>query len=239
MGKKPFPDLRHRDLPPKLFLHRGDLGPLEAARDDPLEVAKISLHVEGQSVVGDPPFHRNADRGDLPFFQPYAGPGRHPLCPKTETPESMNDYPLDLAQIAVHISPQSGSEIQQWVDHQLARAVIGRISAAAGAVDRNFSRAEQARIFTAPADGEDMGMLDQENDIREFFLLLELDKPLLERQRGRIFHLAQLFKKQRPHLQLQRQSLSIVPTQGFQERVRRLDTKKPPQPFLRASVWVE
>src|SRR3990167_3465347 len=62
-----------------------------------------------------------------------------------------------------------------------------------------------------------MGMLDQENDIREFFLLLELDKPLLERQRGRIFHLAQLFKKQRPHRQLQRQSLFIVPTQGFQE----------------------
>src|SRR3990167_3778341 len=110
MGKKPFPDLCHRDLPPKLFLHRGDLGPLEAARDDPLEIAKISLHVEGQSVVGDPPFHRNADRGDLPFSQPYAGPGRHPLCPKTEAPESMNDYPLDLAQIAVHISPQSGSD---------------------------------------------------------------------------------------------------------------------------------
>ena len=199
MRKKFFLDLLHRRLFPKLFLHRGDLRPGQAAGNDPFEKGEIGVHVERQAVAGDPPSNSDADSGDLSFPDPYPGPRR--LSPGLEAVvgERSDQCPLDLAQIAVYIPSQSGAEIQQRINHHLARAMIGRISAAAGAVDRNISRAEQAGFFSASSDGEDVRMLDQQNNVRQSLSLLHLHQVFLERERGAVFHPPQIFKKQRLH----------------------------------------
>jgi len=58
--------------------------------------------------------------------------------------------------------------------------MIGNVSAAAGAVNRHVAGGEQMRLFSTPADGENMGVLDQENHIRQSLPPFCLYEALLE-----------------------------------------------------------
>ena len=199
MAQELFLHQLHGELSSELLAHRGDLSPGKAAGDDAPEVAEIGIDVEGQAVAGDAPFYGDAHRGDFPLSDPHAGPGRNPLGIEAEALERANQSRLETAQIAVHVLPQPGSEIEQGIGHHLPGAVISYISSPAGAANRYFSRIEQMGFFSAPSDGKDMAMLDQEKDIGQILSLFDLHKLLLERERGEVIHLTQLFEKQSAH----------------------------------------
>jgi len=150
-------------------------------------------------MIGDPSPYSDTDRSDFPLCDPDAGPGRPPLALQTEAFESPDSCHLNIAQVTVHIFSQLGSEIYEGIDDQLARTVIGDISTAACPINRHLSWRKNVGHLTTPADGEDMWMLDQKEDIRKPLPLLRPHEPLLERKGLEVIHLTQLFKKERRH----------------------------------------
>ena len=66
--------------------------------------------------------------------------------------------------------------------------MVGDITAAAGAMERNVSPVQEVLLFASSANGEDVRVLDQEEYVRQPFPLLSLDQRLLESERSEIVH---------------------------------------------------
>lgn len=167
---------------PELPLHRGNFGPLQATRHDPVKIAEVGIHVEREAVIRDASLHGDSDGCDLFISDPNPRPRRSSLSCEAEACEGLNGGELDPAQIAVDRPSELRPQIHERIGDHLPRAVISDIAAPAGSVDGHLPGTEEVGVFAASANGEDMGMLDQEKDVGKSFPRFSFEEPLLERE---------------------------------------------------------
>lgn len=135
------------------FVHTGNLAAGEAAGDDEVEVLEVDGDVEGQAVGGDPPAYANAQGGDLGggligAWYPDACGTLFALGGDVEVFECVDDGLLEQAHVVVQ-SEVEGVKVDDGVEDDLARAVVGDVPAAVGGlnvdaeVGEGFARGEQ------------------------------------------------------------------------------------------------
>ncbi len=97
MANKLLLDLFYGQLFSQLFFHRCDLGPGQTARDDSVEVGKIRVDVQCQTVKGDPSSHSDPDSCDFPVPDPHSRPRRAPPALQAEVIDSLHGRHLDVS----------------------------------------------------------------------------------------------------------------------------------------------
>jgi hypothetical protein len=78
--------------------------------------------------------------------------------------------------------------------------VIGHVAAAAGADDRNILWRENVRFLAAPAEGVNIRVLDEEQEVIGGFVLLECDELFLQPARSEIIQSAEILVTQHSRL---------------------------------------
>lgn len=118
------------------FVHTGNLAAGEAAGDDEVEVFEVDGDVEGQAVGGDPSAYAYAQGGDLGgglivAWYPYACGTLFALGGDVEVFECVDDGLFEQAYVVVQ-SEVEGVEVDDGVEDDLARAVVGDVPSAVG-----------------------------------------------------------------------------------------------------------
>src|SRR6516162_8436646 len=139
-------------------------------------------------MVGDTMPHRDADSGDLSILDPDTGVGRPASSVEAEVSERKDGGHLQVAQISVHGLAQFRSQIDDRIDHQLARPMISHVPAAACPVDRHLLWSKNVGFFPAPTDRVDMWMLYEEQEVRGGFTLFKFHKVLLQPKGSQVVH---------------------------------------------------
>jgi len=144
-----------------------------AAGDDPREVRQVRLHVQRDSVEGDPPAHLDADGGDLVL--PGRGAGAAALDPDADPAfahravhgqagQGGEDPGLQGGDEGADVLPP-GRQVQHHIGHPLAGPVIGELAAAAGAEDREPVGVEEVGVPRRDASGIEGWMLQQPDQL--------------------------------------------------------------------------
>jgi hypothetical protein len=124
----------------------------------------------------------------------------HPLDPvrRNAVLRGRRDHHFfELFDVPAHVPPQLG-EIQNWVSHDLPRAVKGDVPAALGIVKldvhlpQNSVTGAQMPALAIAAQGDHREMLAQEQHIRHLAGLARGHRSALEFQRARIADCAQI-----------------------------------------------
>src|SRR6266849_5869431 len=180
-----------RDIAVEEFFEGGGFAIGDAAGNDEVEVAEVGGNVEGEAVGGDPAADMDTDGGKFFFgdiggrLDPDAGfagdaiggdgeiggGADHGLFERT-------DVPVDVAANAV--------EIEDRIADDLAGAVIGDVAAAVGFakfdtfLTKDVFGSEKIFLAGVAAEGEDVGMFTEEEDVVDGAGLAGGDDTLLE-----------------------------------------------------------
>lgn len=178
-------DLGERQLTSEKSFHRRHR--FAFARDDPVEIAQIGVHIERETVRRDPALEMDADRRDLSFRRVDAGQSFDSECFDPEVGERPHQHFLEITDVKMDVFLVR-RQVYDRITDDLSEPVICNLAAAVGdenlGVDRfkDFGRREHAVFLRASADRENVRMLEQQkivaNAVRddvglEFFLKRE------------------------------------------------------------------
>ena len=107
-----------------------------------VERREVAANVQGEPVHRDPMPDADADRGDLSIFDPDAGQARPGRGGDPDFGQGFDQQLFQPAQITMEILAAS-AQVDDRIADQLARPVIGRLSAA-------IDRKERMRQMAAP-----------------------------------------------------------------------------------------
>ncbi len=181
-----------------LELEAGDLAVGDAARDDPIEVAKIGGDVESEAVRRDALRDMDADGGD--FFLLNAASGNRPdagspgdaLCHHAEVAAGTDEDFFEQTNIihwtkmGTFFAGQIAAQIDDRVADELARAMVGDIAASIDLVQfdaallQKLVRGEDVGTAGIAAESEDWGVFKQEEGVADEILFARDDYLLLD-----------------------------------------------------------
>jgi len=113
----------------------------------------------------------DADGGDFAFGSPNAGFSGDTVGFDAVFCANPDGYLFKIAQKTMRVK-SAPLNVENWIDHQLPRSVIGYIPAAVGVhqvdaqVAQPFRRRQEMQVAARPADGNDRFMLGEYNSIR-------------------------------------------------------------------------
>ena len=124
---------------------------LEAAGHHCGKSAEITIHIQSQAVLRDPPTAANTDRGHLAITQPNARHALHPLAMKVQVRQHIDHHLLQLAQVPMQVALTS-SQIKHGISHQLTRHVMGHFATAIDAMQgrRRSGWIKQQMLLRSP-----------------------------------------------------------------------------------------
>jgi len=178
-------------------IHQTPHGPItESTGHHCRKASQVAIHIQGQAVLADPAPGPHTDRRQLAALQPHPGEPIDPLALQIQTRQHIDHNLLELAQIQVQVSAVA-LQIEHWVEHQLARGVVGHLAATVNAVQgqgRCGGIEAQKGLRCAAAQGVAGLMLKQDHGVRALgivqqpLLQLALDRPgPFKRHRDRRF----------------------------------------------------
>ncbi len=133
---------------PQLLSHAGDAAVAETTWHDEVKVRKAWVDVEGEAVHGDPAGYPHTESTNLVGAEPDTGGFFVAVGGDIEVGEGFDDPLLQPPHVAVQ--PQAERvEIENGIDDELPRPVVGDVAAAVGLVDLDayflecFHRSEQ------------------------------------------------------------------------------------------------
>ncbi len=176
--RQPRLDLVDGDGPAGEPRHRGHDPRVEAAGVDPREVIEIGGDVERQAVKRDPlpaercrsirPWIRRPTRRSCPAGARQA----MPEIGEQSAGHLLFQVTQEFVQIAL-----VGSQEDDRVNHELPGAMIGHVAAALDLDDGNLAGGEHVGDrLGAPADGDDVRMLDEDEGVVDLVLLPRADR---------------------------------------------------------------
>lgn len=124
----------------------------------------FSSHVQGKAVHSDPLAHSYADACNFAILHPYAGEARAPSSGHSVVGEGGDERFLQGAEVGMEILAVV-SQVENGVAHQLARAVVGGLTAAVDLNDgmRKVNRFAKAALVASAANGVDGRMFEEED----------------------------------------------------------------------------
>src|SRR5262245_10814999 len=102
----------------------------------------------------------------------------------------------------MHVPAQLGAQIDDWIHNQLAGAVVGNIAAAADAMNWDIFGCDDIFKLSAATNGENVGMLDKNNNVRKQLALLGSDDVFLKFQSRKIIQRTKICDRQHATLTL-------------------------------------
>jgi len=132
-------------------------------------------------VRGHPTADVHADGGDLALLHPDAGATGNAARRQAELRQCIDNHLLEPAHVGDHVPPPL-AEVEDRVAHQLSGTVIGDVAAAVRLEKLDAGPLEHLRtrqqVLPAPvaAQGDHVGMLEQQKLIRDRALLALLDQ---------------------------------------------------------------
>jgi hypothetical protein len=181
-----------------LELEAGDLTVVDAAGDDPFEVAEVGGDVERESVGGDALGDVDADGRDLLLADTASGDGPdageladalgHDAEVAAGADQSLFEETdvVDGAKVWAFFAGKIAAEIEDGVADELAGAVIGDVAAAIDLVHLHSTLGEEivasedVGAVGVAAEGEDGRMLQHEESVADEVLLASGDDLLLD-----------------------------------------------------------
>jgi hypothetical protein len=173
------------------FFEGGGFAVGDATGNDEVEVAEVGGDVVGKAVGGDPATDVDADGGEFFFgdvarrLDPDAGFAGDAVGGDTEISGGADHGLFEGADVPVDVATD-GIEIEDRIADDLAGAVIRYVAAAVGFAEFDIFLAEDVfggeEIFLAgvAAEGEDVGMLAEEEDVVDGAGFARGDDALLE-----------------------------------------------------------
>src|SRR5690606_18054823 len=146
-------------------LHRGHAQALVAAGIDPVERLQVHADVERQAMEAASAAHADAQRRDLGPAHVHAGRALQALATDVPLVERVDDRLLDPAHVLAHAHADP-AQVQQRVEHDLARAVVGHLAAAVHVQHRDVARRQHVLRLAGLAQGEHRLVLDQPQLVR-------------------------------------------------------------------------
>jgi hypothetical protein len=165
-----------RDVAVKEFFEGSGFAVGDAAGNDQVKIAEVGGDVEGETVGGDPAADVDADGGEFFFgdiarrLNPEAGFAGDAMGGDAEIGGRADHDFFEGADVPVNVAAD-GIEIENGIADDLPGAVIGDVTAAIGFAELDIFLAEDIfggeKIFLAgvAAEGEDVGMLAEEEDV--------------------------------------------------------------------------
>ena len=135
------------NLSSQLLAHGGDFSPWETTGDNAFEVGEIGIHVQGCPMIGDTPAYGDANGGDFLVSNPDPCPGRTPCGQDAVCRERLDQRLFEIAEVDVDFPSESGVEVHQGIDHELAGTMIGDVSSPAGRMNGYLPRIQQVFYF--------------------------------------------------------------------------------------------
>ena len=170
----------------------------DATGHDRGKARQIAAHIERQAVLADPAARADANGRNLAALQPHPGLPCAALARQIEGGEHIEHHLLKRAQVQMQISAMA-LQVEHRIEHQLARGMVGDLTAAVDAKQRVGRRrgvkAQKGRIGAA-AEGVAGLMLQQQHRLRSVWIGEQALLPgALLRQGRRKWHQALWFKK--------------------------------------------
>lgn len=167
----------------------------EATRHDVAETSQVAADVQSQAMAGDPAAGTDADGGHLAVVAPHTGVPRQTLPRQAQCSQYIQHNGLQLAQVPVQVRLVT-TQIQDRVQHHLARAMVGDIAATVNAVEGVGESSEAVAHVgqgAVAAKGVAAGMLtDEHRCVAARLLEQQVLMTLLQRKKLRIGHEAEL-----------------------------------------------
>lgn len=184
-------DFIERNVALKEFFERSSFAIGNAAGNDQIEVAEIGGDVKGQAVGSDPAADVDADGGE--FFlgdivgglDPDAGLAGDAIGGDAEFSGGADHGFFERADVPVDVAADA-IEIENGIADDLARAVIGDVSATVGFAEFDAFLAKDVfggeKIFLAgvAAEGEDVRVLAEKKDVVDGASFTRSDQAFLE-----------------------------------------------------------
>lgn len=178
-------------------LHRCGAAIGDATRDDQIEATEIRCDVQCEPVAGDPPRNADADGRQLFAPDPHAGQSFDATGLDTVVGRDADQDFFEIANVPVNIATVR-IQVEDRVANDLAGTVICNIATSTRLEDLDVPRGERggrredvgAPPITANAQGQDVGMLDQQQQIAHPIGLALIDQRPLKRESLRVRHQA-------------------------------------------------
>ena len=174
----------------------GDLAARDAAGDHLAKPGQVGADVDGEAVGGDPAPDADANCGQFPgAVHPRAGKPVHPVGPYPEAERGGDDRRLQGADVAAEV--ERIRQLDDGVGHQLARTMERDVPAAVDAHQLSaegghlLRRGQQVPFVSAPTDGVDRIVLEQEHAVADLAPPPPVGQLVLELPRGPIRDAAQ------------------------------------------------
>ena len=183
----------------ELALQRGHRKVRHATRYDVPEVTQVCAHVKRESVAADAFAHPQSDGGNLSFFRRLPNPdARQALLSSARYPKGLERLCQSRLQ-GTHVAHRTaqGTNVNDWITHQLTGPVVGNLTATVDFVNVDAELGEgfaieQHIVHAAPsAQGVDVRVLKQQHRVSDAVLLPQLHQGYLQRPRTPVLHLPQ------------------------------------------------
>ena len=129
-------DLRNRE-PRQPVRETTNRSPDQPTGGDPFESGQLTIHIEGQTVLGDPAAAADADGRNLPVLQPQPGQTRLAFTFQAKRCQHVDQHLLQLTHVVVQIRTVP-LQIENRINHQLTRQVMGHLTPAIDAMQRDW-----------------------------------------------------------------------------------------------------
>src|SRR5215469_261174 len=183
------------DCAPQQFLERRRFPVRNSTRDDQVKKTQVRRDVVRESVRRDPPADVHANRAQLFLrvsgFNPNSRFPSHALGGDSKLGRSANHGLFQHAHVPNYVPPDF-AQVQDGIAHNLARAMISDVAAAAGLIKlhaylpQDVLAYEQMLPLSVSALGDHMRMLAKEHNILKGIRFSRSDNALLERVRFRV-----------------------------------------------------
>ena len=137
----------------------------DATGDDVAKTGQVAGDVQGQAVAGDPAAGTDAHGSHLAAVAPHTGEPRQALPRQVQRSQYIQRNGLQPAQVPVQVGLVT-TQVQNRVQHHLARAVVGDVATAINAVE-GVGKSDETVAYvgyrTAAAQGVAARMLADEH----------------------------------------------------------------------------
>ena len=141
---------------------------LEPAGHHGSKAAQITIHIQGQAVLGDPTAATHTNGSQLAALQPDAGHPIDPFTHQARLSQHIDHNLLQLTQVPMQIA-LAAAQIQHRIGHQLTGHVMGHLPTPINAMQRSrgIRKVKQQMVIgSTPPKGVTAGMLQQPHRLR-------------------------------------------------------------------------
>ena len=141
---------------------------LEPAGHHGSKAAQITIHIQGQTVLGNPTAAPHTNGRQLAALQPNAGHAVDPFTHQARLRQHVDHHLLQLTQVPMQIA-LAAAQIQHRIGHQLTGHVMGHLPTPINAMQRSrgIRKIKQQMVLrSAPPKGVTAEVLQQPHRLR-------------------------------------------------------------------------